>query len=91
MGDLRRRLDAAVTRRDTVEQNKQRVQGRLDSARETLSQVEEECRSRKVDPDRLDEAIQKLTQRCADEVERLEQQVANAERDLAPYVEEENQ
>jgi chromosome segregation ATPase len=91
MDALKRKLDAALARRDAVERNRQRVQGRLDNARRTLEEVEGECRNRKVDPDRLDEAIQKLTQRYEDEVASLVAQVAQAEKELAPYLEEEMQ
>jgi len=89
MPEDRKRLDQALARREQVERDLQRVQGRLDSARETVTGVEEECRKRKVEPDKLDEAIGRLTERYEEAVSNLESDVASAEEQLAPFLGEE--
>lgn len=89
MDPLKERLNNALSRKEEVSRNLQRIQGRLDNARRNLEEVNEECRRRKVDPERLTEAIDKLTERYEEEVAKLETEIERAERELAPYLQEE--
>jgi len=80
-------LTALVQRRDRLRESVQRVQGRLDSARQDFAAVEEECRKKKVDPDQIDTVIARLEQRLEAEVANLTAQLGQAETQLMPYLE----
>ena len=86
MDNSRKRLDDAIERRDTLAKGVQRVKGRLEAARKELETVEAKCREKGVDPEALDDAIQKLEARYEAEVEDLEDQLTKAEASLRPYV-----
>jgi hypothetical protein len=82
-------LAGLITRRDAVRESVQRVRGRLDSARSELEASEEECRKRKVDPDKINEVIATLTARLATETAALAAKIEAAEAKVAPYLKEE--
>jgi hypothetical protein len=63
----------------------QRVKGRLDSARSELEAVESECREKGVEPDMLDAAIERLTERYDTVLAGLETSIGEAEKALQPY------
>ena len=86
MDELRQRLDEAVARRDRAARNAERVQGRLDSARKTVEQVEAEIRAKGVEPDKLDETITKVENKLTGLVEDLEQRIEKSEREIAPFL-----
>lgn len=89
MGDtLDQRLDAALERRSDLEAKRQRLEGKLESARKNLSAVEAECREKGVDPDKLDDTITKLTDKYQSLIETLERAVEEADTALAPYLKE---
>jgi len=86
--DLDKRLDAALEKRTDLEAKKQRLEGKLDAARKNLTEVENECREKGVEPEDLDETIDKLTDRFRGLVEQLEAEVADADAALVPYLKE---
>jgi predicted nuclease with TOPRIM domain len=88
MTTLNTRLDEAIQQRNDLVAKKQRVEGRLEAARTTLSQVETECRGKGIDPDKLDETIEQLQTRYQALVEQLEGEVQAATVALAPYLKE---
>jgi len=86
--DRKKRLSQAIARRDAVAKETQRLQGRLEAAREEVARIEEECRSKGLEPDNLDDSITKLQKRYDTAVEELENKVSQAEKDLAPFLRE---
>lgn len=86
--DLDLRLKEAVRRRDAVADNVKRIEGRLEAARQALSEAERECRDRNIDPDKIDDHLAKLETRYAELVDTLERDVAAAEGAIAPYLKE---
>lgn len=88
MPDLDARLSQAVTRRDTVAKEVQRLQGRLEAAKANRTAVEDECRSKGVDPENIDATIKGLEDKYREMVENLERDVAAAEAALAPFTKE---
>ncbi|MBV6342953.1 hypothetical protein [Candidatus Magnetobacterium casense] len=86
--DSRQRLTDAVKRRDELIRNVERVQGRLDVARQELASVEAECRQKKVDPDKIGEVIRKLQERYETSVAGLEDRIRQGETALAPFLRE---
>lgn len=90
MTDLDQRLQNALDKRTKLEAQKQRLEGQLEAAQKDLASVEGECRSRGVDPEKLDEAITKIHGRYEDLVVELESGVAAAEAALSPYLNKES-
>lgn len=86
--DLDLRLKEAVRRRDAVADNVKRIEGRLEAAKQALTEAERECRDRNIDPDKIDEHLTKLETRYAELVSALEIDVAAAESAIAPYLKE---
>lgn len=86
--ELDKRLDTALERRSDLEAKRQRLEGNLEAARKNLAAVEEECRKKGVDPDKLDDTITKLTEKYQTLIETLEQQIDTADAALAPYLKE---
>lgn len=84
--DLKTRLNAAVARRDQALRNVERIQGRLDSARKTVSGVEAEISQRGVDPENLDSTIEAIETKLHSLVGELETRVEETERGLAPFL-----
>lgn len=84
------RLEALVSRRDALQQKKQRVEGRLEAARDAQATVEQECRDRGLDPDKLDQAIDKVEGRLSQALQELEQGIDGAEQALAPFLREDS-
>ncbi len=88
MEDLGQRLEAASKRRDTLAAECRRIEGRLEAAEESLRTVEAECRAKGIDPDKIDEVIDKLEAKLNDLVTQVEADVAKAELALAPFLKE---
>ncbi len=86
--DRRAKLDSLVGRRDTLRETVSNVKGRLTAAREDLTEVEGECKKRKVAPDQLDGAISQLEERFDQEVESLTQRIQTAEGSVQPFLED---
>jgi len=86
--DIESRLKEAVRRRDLVADNVKRIEGRLEAARQSLSEAESECRARNIDPDNIDDHLVRLETRFQDLVTELENGVAAAEQAIGPYLKE---
>lgn len=82
----KKRLDDLIKRRDAAKDVLQRTQGRLDSARADVKSIEDECRSKGVDPAKLAATIQQLEARYDQAVADLEQKIQKVEQQIAPFV-----
>jgi chromosome segregation ATPase len=87
MEDIHARFEAAVARRDQVQGEVTRRLGRYEQAKARLEEIEQECRTKKVEPDNLDAVIQALEAKYVEMVEDLENQVREAEEKLKPFLE----
>lgn len=87
MSDLDARLTAAITLRNKLSSESQRIAGRKEAAEKALSDVEAEIRSKNLDPDTLDETLVKLTEAYEKAVEAFESDVSKAKDALAPFME----
>lgn len=85
--ELDTRLKAALVKRDRLTTDVARIAGRKEAADRTLQEVESEIRSKKLDPDTLDETILKLESAYLQEVTSLEDAVEKARLELTPYLE----
>lgn len=86
--DLGQRLEAASKRRDTLTAECRRIEGRLEAAEEALRTVEAECRAKGIEPEKIDEVIEKLEVKLTDLVTQVEADIAKAEVALAPFLKE---
>lgn len=85
------RLEAAIRRRSELLAQVERIKGKKEAAESSLKAAEEACRSRKVDPDSIDEYIEKLETRYEQTVEKLERAVDDLEERLAPFLGDEDE
>ena len=85
MNETTDRLEAAVERRRQVASRTERIKGRLEEARANLASVEQQCRDRKIDPDRIDEAVEKLRKRYETAVDAIENDLSRVEDSIRPY------
>ena len=83
----RSQLDGLIQRRDTLKANKNRLLGRLESARSDLISVEEECRKRGVQPEKLEGTIAELTRRFETATKDLSDRIVAAETTIKPFME----
>jgi len=86
MSDVDLRLKSAIQKKAALEADLNRFRGRLDSARQSLTEVENECRKKKIEPHQLDELIQRLEGVYVKRVEDMETQLRDIEKSLAPYM-----
>lgn len=80
-------LDGLVKRRDALKATRDRLLGRLESARSDLLAVEEDCRKRGVQPDKLDLTIAELNRRFEAATKDLEARIGAAEAQIKPFTE----
>lgn len=87
MDELSRRLDAATRRRNDLSAAVKKAEGRLEAAKNALAALEDECRSKGIDPNSIDSTIEKLSQKAHELLATLEANIKNAEQAIAPYKE----
>lgn len=86
MSDFKLRIELASKRRDDLVTKHQRLLGRLEESERALAAVREECRSKNLDPDTLDETISKLELVIEQSISLFESKLESAERALKPYL-----
>jgi len=84
--NLDQELDKVVERRKKVAEAIERLKGRKEQAETSLAAVEEECRAKNIDPDKIDDIIEQLEGRYREQIEKLKTDTEEAERALAPFV-----
>ena len=85
--DLDTRLKAAVSEREKLTAESQRIAGRKEAAEKALRTVEAEIRAKNLDPDTLDETVKKLNTAYSEAVSKLEMELQAARESLIPYQE----
>jgi predicted nucleic acid-binding Zn-ribbon protein len=85
--DLDGRLTAAWAERDRLSALAQKIQGRKEAAAKALDELRAEIVAKNLDPDSLDETIEKLEVAYEQAVAKLEQEVKAARESLTPYLE----
>lgn len=83
--DITTRLQSAVKKREALAAQVQRLRGRLEEAQTNLKAVEQNCRDKNIDPDRIDEAIDKLQARYEKAVSKLEADLGVVQEALTPF------
>ncbi len=85
--DLDERLSQALAEREKLSSLSQKIQGRKEAALKSLEDLREEILSKNLDPDSLDETIEKLERAYQESVSNLEKEVSSAREAIAPYLE----
>jgi len=83
--DITTRLQGAVKKREALAAQVERLRGRLEEAQTNLAAVEKTCRDKNIDPDRIDEAIDKLRARYESAVSKLENDLSAVQEALTPF------
>lgn len=83
--DITARLKTAVQNRDNMASKIDRLKGRLQEAEQSLAAVEKECRDKNIDPDKIDEALEKLQSHYNDKVTELESKLNAVQTALEPF------
>jgi len=84
--NLDQELDQVVERRKKVAEAIERLKGRKEQAETNLAAVEEECRAKNIDPDKIDDIIAQLDGKYREQIEELKNDTEEAERALAPFI-----
>lgn len=84
--NLDKELDEIVERRKKVAETLERLKGRKEQAETNLAAVEEECRSKNIPPEKIDEIIAQLEDKYREQIAELRKDTEEAERALAPFV-----
>lgn len=87
MTSLNQRLQAAITKRDQLSSDAQRIAGKKEAAEKSLKDVQDEIRKKSLDPDTLEDTIAQLETSFEEAVQKFENDVNAAEEALAPYLE----
>ena len=85
MSDLDSRLKQALADRDRLESEINRIDAKREVAQTALEAVITEIKSKGLDPENLDKTVQDLERAYALEVEKLEAEVASAEKAITPF------
>ena len=86
MSNLDEQLEDVIRRRKRVTETLERLKGRKEQAQANLEAVEEECRAKNIDPEKIDDIIQQLEDKYRTIVEELTTDIAEAERKIKPYI-----
>ena len=84
---LDERLSTALAERERLAAQAQKIQGKKEAAEKSLSDLRAEIKAKNLDPDTLDETIQKLEVAYEEAVETLESEIRKAREALTPYME----
>ena len=86
MSNLDQQLEDVIRRRKKVTDSIARLVGRKEQAQANLEAVEEECRSKNIDPEKIDDIIEQLESKYRTLVEDLTKDIEEAERKIEPFV-----
>lgn len=84
--ETKNRIETALKRRSELVSSKNRIIGRLEEAEKNVEAVKAELVSRKVDPEKLPETLEKLESALQTSLAEFESQLSEAEKSLKPFV-----
>lgn len=77
--DIKETIEEMFARQNTLTTEKARIQGRVEEAKERLKSLENACAEKGIDPNALDEVINKLDQKIKEMTEKFESEITTAE------------
>lgn len=88
---LDQRLENALRRRTELSAQVERIRGKKEAAEANLKAAEEACRAKNVDPDNIDNYIEKLENKYAELVSQMETDLDNLTEQIAPFLGDEDE
>ena len=85
MSDIHNELQNALKKKKDLSSELQRLQGKLEIAKQNLEQVEKECGELGVDPNNLDEIIEELTEEYEKSVKEFVSAINDLDNKLEQY------
>ena len=85
--ELDKRLEQSIERRDFLAAEAQKIQGKKEAAENSLRALRAEIESKNLDPDKLDETVQTLTEELTKAITHFEAEVDAAEKTIQPFLE----
>jgi len=79
------RLNAALQTRSKLQDQRSRLQGKLDAARQELTKLTADCKSKNIDPEKLSELIRGLEARLEQKLGEYEAALRDLEQKLSQY------
>jgi len=73
-------IENLIKRKNDIEKKRERLLGKLEDARETLSKIDSEIREMGFDPDQLEEEIEKLRNKRTEDLNNLNESIILAEK-----------
>lgn len=80
------RLEEIQRRAKEANAKVQKFKGKYEQAEAALESVRQECRDKKIDPDKIDTVIEKLEERFDEHASKLEKDIERTEKQLAPFL-----
>lgn len=77
--DLKEKIEEMFARQNVLVTEKARIQGRVEEAKERLKSLESTCTEKGIDPNALDDVIEKLDRKIKDMTDKFETEIASAE------------
>ena len=85
MDTLATRLEKAIKLKETLSSEVQKTKGKLEQARASLETLEEECRSKNLDPNNLDTTLKTLEEKYETLVGELEEKLKEANTKISAF------
>jgi chromosome segregation ATPase len=79
-------LEALNRKKSQLEQDRSRIQGHLEQAQKELKSLEDECRAKGIDPEKLPELLEQAKQRYQKDLADFTLALETAEKSLKPYM-----
>lgn len=77
--DIKETIEEMFARQSTLTTEKARIQGRVEEAKERLQSLEKSCAEKGIDPNALDDVIEKLDQKIKEMTDKFESEITSAE------------
>lgn len=87
MESIEQKLQKTIALRDKLSQDLQVLLGKREATESSLQELEKEITDMGLDPDRLDETVQKLEKALQDQLSMFEEQLTKAEEMMSKYME----
>jgi chromosome segregation ATPase len=83
--ELDARLKQAISTRDRLAEEVNKIEARRELAQKNLADVEAEIRAKGIDPDQIDEKVRELEEAYAAALTKFEAELDDLDNALAPY------
>ena len=83
--ELDARLKKAISTRDRLAEEVNKIEARRELAQKNLADVEAEIRAKGIDPDQIDEKVRELEEAYAAALTKFEAELDDLDKALAPY------